>query len=116
MRHVTPLAPALSLVVALAAAMVVGCTHRGPGAGGAPYADVANLVSRSGDPVATATTTKRARATAYRGFCEEHGVLTGASTDEASVDRVVQIHNSLYHGAAGGRIWIGEKITVADGW
>jgi hypothetical protein len=112
MRHVTPLAPAFSFVVALSAAMVVGCTHRGPG--GARYADVPNRAARSGDGVAA--TTKRTGATAYRGFCEEHGVLSGPSTDEARVDRVVQMHNALYHGAVGSRIWIGEKIAVADGW
>src|SRR5688500_4207388 len=114
MRHVIPLAPALFLLgVALAtASLLAGCADRG-----VDYAEVPNLPVGSATEGPAAAKKRAAAAGAgvagYRGFCEEHGALTGLSTDEAGVDRVIAYHNAAYHRVAGSRFWVGEKITVA---
>jgi hypothetical protein len=115
----------LLALVALAAAAVPGCARQVPVGGEGYYTVVRNLEARSPDGVAVAgegpaggarSKVERGGGVQYRGYCEEHGRLTGLSTDGATVDRVVAVHNALYHNVAGSRFWVGQTITVADGW
>jgi hypothetical protein len=124
MRTILPIASHLPLLIVAAAALAAptlgGCVQLEPGRG-AHFADVADLPGTSSEPTAPdgtggGTTTKRGGTTSYRGYCERHGALTGLSTDEAGVDRVIKTHNALYHGAGRNQMWIGEKISVVDGW
>ena len=133
MRTFVPIASHLRhLIIAAAAAVLAaptlgGCVQLGTGRG-AHFTEVADLPGTSADPApaaadgtgagatTTTTTTKPRGVTAYRGYCEQHGALTGLSTDEAGVDRVIAAHNARYHGVGRNQIWIGQKISVVDGW
>src|SRR5215217_5755733 len=90
-----------------AAAALAGCADRGARGLGAYDASRSSLAGAPPDRPAHVP-----GVAGYRGFCEEHGRLIGATADEADVDRVVAAHNAAYHRVAGSRFWVGEKIAV----